>query len=94
MQEFPHYGYRPGLYGVNTGCAPCAQRALGQVTAPRFDLGRDLTAGATAFALPLGYHYFAPKKWKRVGKLGNVVAVAGVYFLTAWIYGMVRERMA
>lgn len=79
------------MYGLgNTGLARCScQQPLGQVEMPRFDLKRDLTAGAVAFAVPLGYHYFAPKKWPRYGRLGNVAAVIGTYFLTVFIYNKV-----
>ncbi len=70
------------------GCLPCQLRGT-PAEQGAYDIKRDLTAGTTAFAFPLGYHYLAPKKWKRLGKAGNVATVVGLYFLTSWIYGKV-----
>lgn len=79
-------------------CAPCEaarRHMVGQTSsAVRFDMGRDLTAGAVAFTLPLLYHSAAPKKWRRFGPFGNLVAVVGLYFATAGVYGYVRDKTA
>jgi hypothetical protein len=77
-------------------CIPCGDmRGLGQAPAAapaiHFDLGRDLTAASVAFTGPILYHYAAPKKWKRFGALGNVVAVVGLYLSTAWAYGRIQQ---
>jgi hypothetical protein len=48
------------------------------------DTKRDLIAGATAFVLPLGYHYVAPKKWPRANVFVNLGAVVVLYFSTRW----------
>jgi len=55
----------------------------------RYDIKRDVVSAVTAFSLPLAYHYGAPKKWKRPGKLGGVAAVVALYFATSFIYGKV-----
>ncbi len=54
-----------------------------------YDIKRDALSAAVAFGLPALYHYKAPKKYKRPGKLGAVTAVVGLYFLTSFIYGKV-----
>jgi hypothetical protein len=71
-------------------CLPCQRAAgLGQANGNgvTFDWKRDATAGALAFAVPTLYHYTAPKKWRRFGPVGNIVAVVGLYFFYGWAYG-------
>ena len=88
VQQSQRYVGVPGLYGL-------AGVGLGDTAAPSqkssYDVKRDVTAATIAFGLPALYHYKAPKKWKRPGKLGAVAAVVGVYFLTSFIYGKVVE---
>ena len=80
------------MYGLsNLGCGCGQSQRLGQVAPPTFDAKRDLLAGALAFGAPLAYHRYAPKKWPRTGKFGNVAAVVGVYFLTVFIYNKVSS---
>lgn len=55
------------------------------------ELTRDLTSGVVAFALPLGYHYFAPKKWPRTNVFGNLAAVVVLYFGTSWATKKIQE---
>lgn len=59
------------------------------VATSHYDVKRDVVSAVTAFTLPLAYHYGAPKKWKRPGKLGGVAAVVALYFATSFIYGKV-----
>jgi hypothetical protein len=73
-------------------CVPCeALRGLGATPALAPETGRDLTAGVTAFALPLGYHYLAPKKWPRANIFVNLGAVVAVYFGTSWAMKKIKE---
>lgn len=82
LQQSQRFVGSPGLYGLR-GDAPV-------VAAPStYDLKRDATAAITAFSLPALYHYKAPKKWKRPGKLGAVAAVVVLYFTTSYIYGRI-----
>jgi hypothetical protein len=56
-----------------------------------YDVKRDVVSAVTAFTLPVLYHYAAPKKWKRPGKLLGVTAVVVLYFATSFAYGKATE---
>jgi hypothetical protein len=87
------------IVGGVGGCASCAQQAslgsarvwyLGQNAAngyagPGFNMKTDITAGVAAFALPLGYHLWAPKKWKRLNPIMNIAAVIATYIGVVWV---------
>lgn len=67
---------------------------VGAITQEKRDITRDLVAAGAAIAVPVGYHYGAPKKWRRFGLLGNLVMVVGTYFGTSWAYGKLVNRKA
>lgn len=79
------------MYGLsNLGCGCGSQPVrFGQVQPPSFNAKRDILSGAVAFGAPLLYHRYAPKKWPRTGKFGNVAAVVGIYILSVFIYNKV-----
>lgn len=64
--------------------SPSAPFVAGLGQAPEFRMRDDIVAGAVGFGLPLAYHYGAPKKWPRYGRLANVGAAIGLYFVTRW----------
>ena len=67
---------------------------LGQVASEKRDITRDLVSAGAAILVPVGYHYSAPKKWRRFGFFGNLVMVVGTYFGTSWAYGKIVNRKA
>jgi hypothetical protein len=86
------------IVGGVGACSSCAQQAslgsarvwyLGQAnggyTGPGFNMKTDITAGVAAFALPLGYHLLAPKKWKRLNPIMNIAAVIATYIGVVWV---------
>jgi hypothetical protein len=68
--------------------------AVGAIAPEKRDITRDLVSAGAALAVPIGYHYGAPKKWRRFGLLGNLVMVVGTYFGTSWAYGKLVNRKA
>ena len=44
-----------------------------------------LWIGLTPYAGPLGYHLWAPKKWKRLNPIMNIAAVIAIYIGTVWV---------
>lgn len=67
---------------------------LGATTTEKRDITRDLVSAGAAVFVPIGYYYWAPKKWKRFGLFGSLVMVVGTYFGTSWAYGKLVNRKA
>ena len=73
-------------------CVPCERVQTRGLSAVNPEVTRDVTAGAVAFTLPLGYHYLAPKKWPRTNVFGNLAAVVVLYFGTSWVVKKIQEN--
>ncbi len=93
----PHYHriqYPDGQWGRTqkdylTGLGSARVWYLGQsangYTGPGFSMKSDITAGVAAFVLPLSYHLWAPKKWKRLNPIMNIAAVIATYIGVVWV---------
>ena len=56
------------------------------------DMTRDLVSAGVAIALPVAYHYGAPKKWPRPNLIVGLGTTVGLYFATNWGIKKWQER--